>query len=112
MNFLSWNIIGLHLLRKKRILKRKIEVEKPSVVMIEETKCSKSHLKQEEKIIWKRIQFVAVDVEGSTGGVAIWWNPLEASLYNLITSRLIISVKFHVIGTSIRGLISNVYGPY
>ena len=40
MNIISWNIKGLNGLTKKRMMKTKIQQDKPIVLFIRESKCS------------------------------------------------------------------------
>lgn len=55
---------------------------------------------------------MAIDANGVVGGLGILWNQNLVSLNNFVASRNILSRLFHVLGTSVRGVITNVYGPF
>ena len=71
MCILSWNIRGYKIPLKTIILKRKIEIEKPIVVMLQETKCLEEELKTIGKKIWKKCVVVDSDAIGVVGGIWI-----------------------------------------
>ena len=43
--------------------------------------------------------------------MGILWNPQEVHLSGFLATPFTLSTDFHIIGTKIRGVISNVYGP-
>ena len=55
---------------------------------------------------------MAIDIIGSAGGIGIIWNPLEISLSNFLATKSSIFVEFHIRGTSIKGILSSVYGSF
>ena len=55
---------------------------------------------------------MALDALGSAGGLGLLWNPNLVSMTNFVASRYMLSACFHVLGTSVRGVITNVYGPF
>ena len=112
MKIVSWNIRGCNSRLKARILKRKIANEKPSIMMIQETKCSEECLRKLGEKIWRGSRTIGTDSIRAAGGVGIWWNPREVSLHNFVTTKYSISAEFHFIGTKIRGCLTNVYGPF
>ena len=44
MNIVSWNIRGCNSPLNKRLLKRKIEKENPTIVFLQETKCGSEEM--------------------------------------------------------------------
>lgn len=55
---------------------------------------------------------MVLDANGGTRGLGILWNPNLVSLTNFVASRNMLSGRFHILGTSVRGVITNVYGPF
>ena len=55
---------------------------------------------------------MALDANGVVGGLGILWNPNLVSLTNFVASWNMLSGCFHVLGTSVRGVITHVYGPF
>ena len=87
-------------------------VEKSTMVFIEETKWFEDNFKSIAKKIWKKSDSIVTDSFGVAGGLGILWNPLEISLTNFMATKLSISVEFHILGTSSKGILTNVYGPF
>ena len=111
MKLLSWNIRGCNSPLKKRLLKRKIDKEKPAIVFLQETKCESEEMTKISKRVWKGAMVVARDAEGAAGGLALMWNPNLVSLYKLCSTSFSISGRFQILGTNIR-VVTNVYGPF
>ena len=52
-----------------------------------------------------------LDANGAIGGLGILWNPILVSIHNFAASRNMLSAYFHILGTFVRGVITNVYAP-
>ena len=61
--------------------------------------------------IWNGCESVAIDAKGAAGGLRILWNPWEVNLSGFIATSFSLSVDFHILGTRIKGFLTNVYGP-
>ena len=61
--------------------------------------------------VWKGCESIAIDARGVVGGEGIQWNPQIVTLLGFLTTTFSILAEFHILGTRIRGFISNVYGP-
>ena len=112
MKVISWNMRGGGGQVKRRILKRKIRKEKPDVLLLQETKMEERDLKKLAGTVWKGCEVVGIDSKGAAGGMGIWWDPDKIELEAFMATRHSISGKFHLIGSEIRGIISNIYGPF
>ena len=55
---------------------------------------------------------MALDAFGDARGFEFLWNPKLVSMTNFVASRYMLSACFHILGTSVRGVITNVYGPF
>lgn len=55
---------------------------------------------------------MALDAVGAAGGLGILWNPNLVTLSNFLASRNMLLTCSHVLGTSVRGVLTNVYGPF
>jgi len=108
---LSWNIRGCNSLLKKILLKRKVEIEKPTIVFLQETKCSEEQLKKVSKKSWRSCEVIVMDATRAVGGLGILWDPKVVSLDEFRATHFHISAAFHILGTGIRGTVSNIYGP-
>ena len=110
MKIISWNIRGCKSPLKIRILKRKIEVEKPWIILLQETKCSGEELAKVARKAWPRCKRMAINANGSAGGLGILWDPQLVSLQNFRCTHFSISGFFQIVGAHQRGFLSNVYG--
>ena len=87
-------------------------MEYPTVMFIQETKCSKETFKTTTAKFWKGSESITIDAKDVVGGISIIWNPLEIRLSNFLATRFTIYADFHILGTSLRGILNNVYGPF
>ena len=111
MQITTWNIRGCKSALKNLLLKRRIERDKSGIVFLQETKCLGEELASIAKKVWKGFESIAIDARGATGGMGILWNPQEVHLSGFLATPCTLTADFHIIGTRIRGVISNVYGP-
>jgi exonuclease III len=111
MKYISWNVRGLNNPSKKICLKTLISEEKPSIMMIQETKCTSTTMEKMAIKCWRSCNVIAIDVEGASGGLAILWNPSEITLSSFFTTHRSITSKFQPIGSDQSGYITNVYDP-
>ena len=95
---------------KKLLLKNKIAMKKPMVMFIKETKCSEGIFKAMVEKILKGSELIAIDAIGPVGCIGIIWNPIDICLSNFLATRFTISAYFHILGTSLRGILTDVYG--
>ena len=63
------------------------------------------------KKLWKGCALVAVDDREEAGGLGILWNPRVVLLSGFLATTCTLSSDFHILGTRIRGVISNFYEP-
>ena len=88
-----------------------IKLEKPQLCFLQETKCSSDTLERILSKAWIGCQTVAVDASGASGGLAIAWDAKVLSLSDFHASHHFIQANFHLLGTNMHGLLSNVYFP-
>ena len=71
MKLISWNVCGLNGPSKQRILKTKIQKDKPVVIFVQETKCTTEVTTQLMSKISKGCLYVTIDARGALGGISI-----------------------------------------
>ena len=96
---------------KIHILRRRIENEKLGIIFLQETKCSEDELKIIGEKLWQGSEAIVVDAKGVTGEIRILWNPREVSLSDFMAMQLSLSEAFQILGTSTKGILTNIYGP-
>ena len=109
MKLISWNVRGLNIPSKHRMLKNMIQQYKPSIVYLQETKCNSKALEHIVAKVWANFCSIIVDASGASGGLAIIWDPQVLSLHEFHASHYFIQTTFHLIGTNIHGHLTNVY---
>jgi hypothetical protein len=87
-------------------------MERPTIPFLQETKCSSEDLETFGGKFWKGAKVAALDATGSVGGLGFLWNLNLVILTNLITSHDLMSAYFHILGTTVKGVITNVYGLF
>jgi len=92
------------------LLRKKIRKENPTILILQESKCSEEALKERMKNIWRNSKIVAIDALGTAGVLAIIWDPSRVSLHNFMKTPWSITAEFHSIDTDIIGVITGVYG--
>ena len=112
MKIVSWIIRGCNSPLKKRLLKWKIDKEKSAIVFLQETKCGSEEMIKITKRVWKGVRVMTREVEGAGGGLALLWNLNLVCLHSLCATHFSISGRFQILGTKIKGVVTNVYGPF
>jgi exonuclease III len=107
---LSWNISGLKAQSKKCLLWERIMKEEPDILLLQETKCVGDEAAQILTKCWKQAKIVEVDEKGTTGGLAILWNPATIRMEGFFTSKWTITTSFKIISSNKLGYVSNIYG--
>eukprot|EP00253_Pinus_taeda_P028344 PITA_28344 len=104
--------MGLNSKGKQRYLKERLKKDKPSIMLIQETKMDQQQLQEIMKRMRPEYEVMAQDAVGSAGGLAIIWNPEEVIFENWISLPRILTGLFRLTGMEERILISGVYGPH
>ena len=78
---------------------------------MQETKCSGKERTSIDQKIWKGYESIAIDSKGVAGGLGILRNPREVNLSILLATSFSLSEDFHILGTRVKGFMTNVYGP-
>jgi exonuclease III len=108
-----------HLMEYKRIKwenqaeasRSRIIEENLDILLLQETKCFGSEMDRILTQCWKQANTIHTDSRGTTGGLAILWNPTILILEVFLTTRWTISTDYREIGSDKEGIITNVYRP-
>jgi len=71
----SWNIRGLKSRGKQRYLNDRLKKDKPSIMIVQETKISTEKMRDILNRNTNRYEMMGQDAIGSAGGLVIIWNP-------------------------------------
>lgn len=111
MKITSWNIRGLNSLNKQRLLKRKLQQEKPDIMFIQETKCTSVQLEAISRKLGNSIKYIDSASHGWEGGIATIWDSRTVEITSMEATRSYIATEFQLTGNSETYLCINVYGP-
>ena len=80
MRYISWNCRGLGSNQKEEALKDIIRINKPDVLLVQETKMEESILYQVGQAICKKGPAIAISSKGASGGIATFWDSTKFDL--------------------------------
>ena len=80
-------------------------------MFLQEIKFSEEELKSIGGKVWKGCEAIVVDAKREARGIKILWNPREVSLSEFSVNQHSLSMPFHILGTSTRGFMTNMYDP-
>ncbi|RVW74124.1 hypothetical protein CK203_052225 [Vitis vinifera] len=111
MKIISWNTRGLGSKKKRRVVKDFLRLEKPDVVMIQETKkeeCDRRFVGS----VWsaRNKDWAALLASGASGGILIIWDSKKLRREEVVLGSFSVSIKFAMDGRESLWL-SAVYGP-
>ena len=86
-------------------------MEKPDIVLLQETKCSTEDIDKLLPYCWKKGEAMSTTATGTAGGLAVIWNPITVLLEYFITTKWSITTDYRLIGSNNPGHLTNVYGP-
>ncbi|RVW23394.1 hypothetical protein CK203_098186 [Vitis vinifera] len=95
MKIISWNVRGLGSSNKRRVIKDFLRLEKPDVVMIQETKKEKCDRRLVGSV-WtvRNKDWVILPACGASGGILFIWDSKKLSKEEVVLGSFSISVKF------------------
>jgi len=103
---------GLNSKGKQRYLKDRLKRDKPSIMMIQETRIAKTKLKEIMNNFNPYYETVTQDARGSDGGLTILWNPGEIIFEDWVSFPRILIGKFLHIGSKDWVILTGVYGSH
>lgn len=111
MKIVSWNVRGIGARLKRAVVKDLLCRANPDIVILQETKLD-SIDRRLVKSIWssKRIGWMALDAQGSAGGILLMWREDRVTIKDSLLGRFSVSIECNLNGST-EGWISGVYGP-
>jgi len=111
MRYISWNCRGLGTKSKEEALEDIIRINKPDILLVQETKMEDSTLHQAAKSFWKKGQGRAISSRGASGGIATFWDTSKYDLINEERSSHWLFTKFNHIESGTQVSLFNLYVP-
>jgi exonuclease III len=111
MKVVSWNCRGMGKQRKKEDLGKLIHSEKPSILLIQETKLRDTEILLEMQKNWKKSKGSTISARGASGGLCTLWNSELFLLDEIFQETNWIMVKLiHLASGKIYHIV-NIYMP-
>jgi exonuclease III len=111
MKVITWNIRGLNIPEKQRIIKNKLKRKKLDICFIQETKCTMEKMAQISKKNWNIYKVLDIYSQNVVGGILTLWNPQKVELLLTEAIKHYMSVIMQVIGSPEKIMCTKVYGP-
>jgi exonuclease III len=96
MKIFSWNIRGLNVASKHRILRKNLDQEKEDIVMLQETKCDSRNMELIARKIWNSCDLICSEVDGALGGISLLWNPNKIKVDMVSQTNRIITISYKI----------------
>ena len=111
MKVVSWNCRGLGGTQKLEVIKRFKSMESTSILLIQETKKPVEDSIAIIKIFWPKGSGLAINANGSSGGLLCWWDSEKFGMLFAIENKNWLLVKLENRENKDKLWIGNVYGP-
>ncbi|XP_059064615.1 uncharacterized protein LOC131856729 [Cryptomeria japonica] len=111
MIILSWNARGLNSTPRQKAIQDLIAVHSPDIFCIQETKLLVDLMFQHAPRIWFSSQCQCIGSRGTSGGLALFWDPRKVVPHWWISSQSAISMVASILESGETILVSNVYAP-
>ena len=113
IKILYWNVRGLGLPSKRRLVRRTIKDSACNVFCLQETKLAQLDRKQLISICGERFDASQVlNANGTSGGLLTAWDPSSVDGRPFHFGKFPISTEFRSYTNLVRSVITNVYGPH
>ena len=109
MKVVSWNYRGLGTRKRRAKAMTLIKKEKPSVVILQETKLNELDIITHHPEIWNKSEMEAMSSCGDSGGVCTLWDPTNLLLVSTLKSFHWIATKIFVKNLKYTSTIINIY---
>jgi len=111
MKLVSWNCRGLGSKDKKEAMGKLVRLEKPQILLVQETKLREQEALQEMQQIWKKSNEMEISVRGASRGIFILWNSSIFQLEGRFKATHWMMVKLAHLPMDMSFHIFNVYMP-
>lgn len=112
MNIMSFTYRGLAGPLKKIALRRVVSLERPDVLLLQETLGVREVVRKKLECWFLGWHFEALYVKGRSGGLAVRWDERRVKLLNIWGMDSIMGMTISALDIEEVFLIMNVYGPY
>ena len=111
VNILSWNVREANNSDKKKIIKNFIRAERVDLVCLQETKIQGMNKALVSSLgVGCFLDYKELNVEGTTGGILMFWDRRRISLVDSVIGNFSISCLFRMVEAGYQWAFSRVYG--
>ena len=112
LKIMSWNVRGVNNQDKRKVLEAFIRSKKVDIVCLQETKIQNMRVGLVRSLgVGRFLDWGTVDVEGSVGGILVFWDKRVVELVDMETGIFSVSCCFRNCIDGFQWMFSGVYGP-
>jgi len=111
MKITTWNIRGLNVTSKRRILENRLFSQHLDIVLLQESKCSSKSMETLKKLISNSHQCISIDAIGQARGLITFWKKRKFIVQNTLSTKHSLSVIVNMPDSWQLIYVTNVYGP-
>ena len=112
IKIISWNVRGVNDPDKRKVIKNFLRSYRADLVCLQETKVQEMNTVMVRSLgVGRRLNWKALDAEGSAGGVLLLWDNSRISLVDSMVGSFSISCLFRMVENGFQWAFSGVYGP-
>ena len=112
IKILSWNVRGVNDPVKRSVIKSFLRSNRVDLVCLQETKVQQMNIGMVRSLgVGRYLNWIALDAEGSAGGILLLWDKRRISLEDSVAGSLSVSCLFRMAEDGFQWVFSGVYGP-
>ena len=112
LKILSWNVRGANDGAKRKVIKSFVKMRRVDVVCLQETKLKEVSKRMIRELGAGRfLEWVAVNADGASGGILIFWDTRVIQLLEKEEDRYTLSCRFKSLEEDFVWVFTGVYGP-
>ena len=112
VKIISWNVRGVNGPEKRKVIKNFLRGYRVDIVCLQETKVQEMSVELVRSLgVGRRLNWKALNAEGSAGGILLFWDNSRITLVDSIVGSYSVSCLFRMSENGFLWAFSGVYGP-
>ena len=112
IKILSWNVRGMNVPDKRKVIKNFLRSHRAYLVCLQETKVQEVNIDMVRSLgVGRCLNWKALNVEGSAGGFLLLWDNSRISLVDYVVGSFYVSCLFRMAKDEFQWTFFEVYGP-
>ena len=104
VKIISWNVRGVNGSEKRKVIKNFLRSYRVDIVCLQETKVQEMSVELVRSLgVGRRLNWKALNAEGSAGGILLFWDNSRITLVDSIVGSYSVSCLFRMLETGFYG---------